>query len=173
MPSWISSRKSKNEVEMIPEGAGAGHPEPNVPTPVTSTSRRSPPNHTIESRPTPTSSLEAGQPLEGTGAGQEELKLRGAIQGEKITFPLPIPGIITCDLCRPQPPGGGRNPTIGTPCDTCRSSTTLGLWRLSGVEDAATPQQRCTPGTATYHAPAPESGPWRSPSGGRLNRAAG
>ncbi|KAK3728294.1 hypothetical protein RRG08_060081 [Elysia crispata] len=85
----------------IPEGTGAGHPEPNGPAHVTVTTRRSPSHHTIESRPTPTTSLEAGQPLEGTGAGQEELKLRGAIQGETITFPLPIPGTITCDLCRP------------------------------------------------------------------------
>ena len=72
-----------------------------MPTPVTLPSSRSPPHHTIESRPTPTTSLEAGHLLEGTGVGLEELKLRRAIQGEKITFPLPIPGTITCDLCRP------------------------------------------------------------------------
>ena len=95
-PSFSTAAAGK-----IPEGTGAGHQESNMPAPATSTSFRSPLHHTIESRPSPTSSLVVGQTLEGTGAGQEVLKLRGATDGEKVTFPLPIPGTITCDLCRP------------------------------------------------------------------------
>ena len=84
-----------------PEGTGAGHAEFNRPTPELLPSSRSPQQHASESRPTPTTSIEAGRQLEGTGVDQDELKLRGAMQGEKILFPLPIPGTITCDLCRP------------------------------------------------------------------------
>ncbi|KAK3748492.1 hypothetical protein RRG08_060713 [Elysia crispata] len=58
-----------------------------MPTPVTLPSSRSHPHHTIESRPTPTTSLEAGHLLEGTGAVQEELKLRGAIEGRRSRSP--------------------------------------------------------------------------------------
>ncbi|KAK3804481.1 hypothetical protein RRG08_062999, partial [Elysia crispata] len=83
------------------EGTGAGHAEFNRPTPELLPSSRSPQQHASESRPTPTTSIEAGRQLEGTGVDQDELKLRGAMQGEKILFPLPIPGTITCDLCRP------------------------------------------------------------------------
>ncbi|KAK3744154.1 hypothetical protein RRG08_064181 [Elysia crispata] len=81
--------------------AGAGHQEVNTPVPETLNTSESPPHHPPENRPTPVTSIMAGQVLEGTGAGLQDMKVRGAIQGEKITFPLPIPGIITCDLCRP------------------------------------------------------------------------
>ena len=72
-----------------------------MPAPITLPSPASPQHHAIESRPSPVSSIVAGQAQEGTGAGQQDLRLRGAIEGEKVTFPLPIPGMITCDLCRP------------------------------------------------------------------------
>ncbi|KAK3765301.1 hypothetical protein RRG08_013270 [Elysia crispata] len=75
-----------------------------MPAPSTLRTSVFPQLHAIESRPSPISSIAAGRAQKGTGAGQQDLKLRGAIKGEKVTFLLPIPGTITCDLCRPPVP---------------------------------------------------------------------
>ena len=46
--------------------------------------------------------INSGRPSTGGDrGGSTRPEAAGAIEGEKVTFPLPIPGTITCDLCRP------------------------------------------------------------------------